>query len=48
MLPKLASLGWHHGSCGVHQPKRTIPRCGQMSDDHFRASFVKFDGEKKH
>jgi hypothetical protein len=41
-------LGEHHGHCGVNRLERTIPRCSQMSDHHFRVSFVKFDGETKH
>jgi hypothetical protein len=37
-LPELASLGWCHNCCGVNQSEKTIQRCGQMSDHHFRAN----------
>jgi hypothetical protein len=33
---------------GVNQSERTILGCGQMSDHHTRASFVKVGAEMKH
>jgi len=40
MLPELAFLGYHRGSCGVNQPEKTIPRYSQISGHHVGVWFV--------